>query len=69
MSGLNIVIDNGSGEIKAGFSDENEPSVKFPSIVGRPRSSQNMGLESKQEYIGNDAQKIRGVLNLTYPTT
>ena len=26
----NIVIDNGSGVIKAGFSGDNQPSVKFP---------------------------------------
>jgi len=38
MPSKNIVIDNGSGVIKAGFSEENAPSVKFPSIVGVPRS-------------------------------
>jgi len=42
MSEQNIVIDNGSGVIKAGFAGENQPSVKFPSIVGRPRTSQQM---------------------------
>ena len=67
MSEQNIVIDNGSGVIKAGFAGENQPSVKFPSIVGRPRSSQQMiGVESKSEYIGDEAQKMRGVLNLNY---
>jgi len=68
MSEQNIVIDNGSGVIKAGFAGENQPSVKFPSIVGRPRTSQQMiGVESKSEYIGDEAQKMRGVLNLNYP--
>jgi actin len=63
-----IVIDNGSGVIKAGMSGENMPSVKFPSMVGRPRTKNAMiGVESKSEYIGDEAQKMRGVLNLRYP--
>ena len=34
-----LVIDNGSGMIKAGLGGDDEPSVVFPSIVGRPKSS------------------------------
>jgi actin-related protein len=64
----NIVIDNGSGVIKAGFAGENQPSCKFPSIIGVPRSDKQMlGVESKSEYIGDEASKMRGVLNLSYP--
>lgn len=66
----NIVIDNGSGVIKAGFAGDNQPSVKFPSIVGKPRTDKQMvGVESKSEYLGDEAQKLRGVLKLTYPIT
>jgi len=31
-----IVIDNGSGSIKAGIGGETEPSLIFNSYVGRP---------------------------------
>lgn len=68
MSEKPIVIDNGSGVIKAGFSGDNQPNVKFPSIVGVPRTDKQMvGVESKSEYIGDEAQKMRGVLKLSYP--
>ena len=31
-----VVIDNGSGVLKAGFAGENVPKTVFPSIIGRP---------------------------------
>jgi centractin len=31
-----IVIDNGSGQMKAGIGGEQEPSLVFNSYVGRP---------------------------------
>jgi hypothetical protein len=32
-----VVVDNGSGMCKAGFSGDDAPRSVFPSIVGRPR--------------------------------
>ena len=32
-----LVIDNGSGMIKAGFAGDDAPRTSFPSIVGRPK--------------------------------
>ena len=31
-----VVIDNGSGILKAGFAGDDAPKTVFPSIVGRP---------------------------------
>lgn len=33
-----IVIDNGSGMCKAGFSGDDSPKAAFPAIVGRPKT-------------------------------
>jgi len=45
-----------------------QPTVKFPSIVGVPRNDRQMiGVETKKEYIGDEAQRMRGVLRLSYP--
>lgn len=32
-----VVVDNGSGCIKAGFAGDDAPRSVFPSIVGRPK--------------------------------
>ena len=32
-----LVVDNGSGMVKAGFAGDDAPRAVFPSIVGRPR--------------------------------
>ncbi|CAO3698217.1 unnamed protein product [Rhizopus microsporus] len=37
-----VVIDNGSGVIKAGFAGEEQPKCFFPSIVGRPKHERIM---------------------------
>ena len=52
-----VVVDNGSGVVKAGFSGEDAPRAIFPSIVGRPKNiSVLVGVESKDEYLGDEAQ-------------
>jgi actin-related protein len=62
------VIDNGSGVVKAGFSGEDAPRAIFPSIVGRPKNpGVIIGVEAKDEYIGEEAQQKRGVLKIQYP--
>ncbi|KAM9924763.1 hypothetical protein OXX80_011118 [Metschnikowia pulcherrima] len=75
-----IVIDNGSGNIKAGFAGEEKPRSFAPSFVGRPKYQKIMAgssLSAIEEnalkynnthtYIGDVAQQYRGLLRLSYP--
>jgi actin-related protein 2 len=70
-----IIIDNGSGYIKAGLSYDKEPRVTIPNIIGRQllrhgeqisSSSQN---QLKQLMIGDEVLPFRSLLELSHPMT
>jgi len=72
MSVLNqpVVIDNGSGIIKAGFAQSEKPKSVFQSIIGRPKHKKVIVGTSNEEnvdYIGRAAEQFRGMLRLKYP--
>jgi len=66
-----IVCDNGTGFVKCGFAGTNFPAAIFPSMVGRPvmRFEENVinNIQIKDIMVGDEAQKLRNMLQITYP--
>jgi centractin len=64
-----IVIDNGTGVIKAGFAGADKPRIVFRNCVGRTKHARVMpggALEGSDIFIGQKAEDHRGALKLTY---
>lgn len=63
-----IVLDNGSGTIRAGFAGDDLPKCYFPSFVGRPKHLRVLaGALEGDVFIGQRAQELRGLLKIRYP--
>jgi actin len=63
-----IVIDNGSGDIKAGFSGDDAPRAIFSTVVGHPKQPGIMiGLDQKDTFVGTEVEERRGILNFISP--
>lgn len=64
-----VVIDNGSGMIKAGLAGAPEPQFVYPNILGRTKSH-SPAADSKQELrVGDQAQERRSFLSIRYCRT
>ena len=64
-----IIFDNGTCDLKAGLSNQEEPSVIIPNIVGRPLILSNKveNVELKPLMISEELENIRSYLNLSCP--
>lgn len=63
-----IVIDNGSGTIRAGFAGEDVPKIYIPSYVGRPKHVRTMaGALEGEVFIGPPAADHKGLFKINYP--
>lgn len=63
-----VVIDNGSGAIKAGFAGDQAPKYHFANYIGRPKHVRVMaGALEGDIFIGPKAEEHRGLLSIRYP--
>ena len=69
---LPIIVDIGSGEVKAGFSGEENPKVIFQNYFGEPKYKKilrtfNNEQELNEQFIGEDCEKYMGLIKLRFP--
>merc|ERR1711981_1436270 len=63
-----LVVDNGSGTVKAGIAGEDAPKVMFSTTVGYTKhKSTVVGMGDKECFVGAEAQEKRGTLILKKP--
>ena len=72
-----VVLDNGSGYLKAGFSNQKSPEICIPALVGRQllrygekietNIAEGEGSKYKEIMIGDEVIPFRSLLELTYP--
>lgn len=66
-----LVVDNGTGFVKAGYAGSNFPAHIFPSIVGRPilrvEERDHVDVEIKDIMVGDEAAAVRNYLQVSQP--
>lgn len=68
-----VIIDNGTGYMKIGTTQDAIPRYTFPTCIGKP-TLRGQALQQSQPdihladtVIGTDVDKHRSLLDLTYP--
>ena len=72
-----VILDNGSGYLKAGFSNQKTPEISIPALVGRQllrygekietKILEGEGPKYKEIMIGDEVIPYRSLLELSYP--
>ena len=64
-----IIIDNGSGFLKAGFASDDAPKIQLPMVIGYPLadSGQLVGMDQKDCYVGTEAIEKKQFLDFKEP--
>jgi actin len=63
-----IIMDIGSGHLKAGFARNDQPKSYVPMIVGKPKAPGIMvGMDQKDAYFGHEAVSKKSMLNISEP--
>ncbi|XP_066203830.1 actin-related protein T3 [Saccopteryx leptura] len=62
-----VVIDNGSGVIKAGLAGAREPQFIYPNIIGRAKGQSWAAKGDPELCVGDQAQARRSALSISYP--
>jgi len=63
-----VVIDNGSGILKAGFAGADKPQLVFSNYVGKTKHTKCMvGALEGEFFVGDQADLQKGLLTIEYP--
>lgn len=58
-----IIIDIGSGTLKAGFASDDAPKCIVPMIIGKPKAPGILvGMDQKDCYVGHEAKAKKNLL-------
>ena len=63
-----VVVDIGSGHLKAGYASDDAPKHMIPMVIGKPKNKALLvGMEAKDSYIGHEAKAKRNFLVMNNP--